>query len=452
MILDVWLEGFEAPIGVLERHDDKSLTFSYGPQAFADPDRGRISMSLPVRDAPYTDDACIAYFGNLLFEGQELERVRARHGIDRDDHGGLLYHLGADCPGAISVTPQGAGPGKRPGVFPQDYEEIGQPQLARIVASLHHTGRLPDGARDPSPVAGVQPKLALLHHDGAFHLPKPGSGAPTTHILKVAPREDAVLTRHEAALLDLARHLDLDVAQTTRLQFPQAQPGQRIEALLSTRFDRILDGDLVHRVHVEDFCQALGLPRQLKYERDGVEADRRFSAAAVGRMAGETAQPAQFRISFLKQSLFNLAVGNTDNHGKNSSILYTLPRGVLAPLYDVVPVVMDRRVTHEFAFRVGGHDYIEDVDQAAMLALMGDLGFSRPRLSERWLKLLRGIAVEGIDRLHRDGGKALADYVAAQLGILEAALKVDVGIPQRDFFPRAVRGRSDSAGGWGAFS
>lgn len=33
MKLDVWLEAFEAPVGYLERRDDKSLEFRYAPNA-----------------------------------------------------------------------------------------------------------------------------------------------------------------------------------------------------------------------------------------------------------------------------------------------------------------------------------------------------------------------------------------------------------------------------------
>jgi serine/threonine-protein kinase HipA len=454
MILDVWLEGFDVPVGAIERRDDKSLVFAYTAAALADPDHSRISMSLPVRAEPYGDAASAAYFGNLLFEGRELDRVVAQHGIDRDDHGALLHHLGADCPGAISVTPEGTGPGKRPGRFPDDYEELSEGRLAEIVRSLHIHGRLPEGTRDPSPIAGVQPKIATLVRDGRHFLPAPGSRAPTTHILKVSPADDPDLTRYEAALLELARHLGIDTAQSRHKSFDGAASGPRISAILSARFDRVFDGDEIRRVHAEDFCQALGLPRQLKYERDAGagEALRRFSAAAIGRLCDATAQPGKVRLGFLEQTLFNLAVGNTDNHGKNASILYTTPRGVLAPLYDVVPVVMDRRVTHELAFRIGGASYVEDLDREAVHAMMAEIGIRKPRLEGRWEKLLHRISAEGIPLLHERGGKSLADFVASQLCALEGALGLALEIPDRDYFPRSARDATPAAGGWGGFS
>jgi serine/threonine-protein kinase HipA len=86
MKLYVGLESIELPIGTLERKADKSLFFSYS----ASSEEGRLSLSMPVREEPYTDADCSAFFGNLLFEGAELERVRDAHRLDRDDIGGTV--------------------------------------------------------------------------------------------------------------------------------------------------------------------------------------------------------------------------------------------------------------------------------------------------------------------------------------------------------------------------
>lgn len=147
----------------------------------------------------------------------------------------------------------------------------------------------------------------------------------------------------------------------------------RINALLSTRFNRdieIADGaGVIHRRHAEDFCQALGLPPILKYERDAVDPHRRFSAAAVDVIAVQATVPALVRRDFLAQTVFNLLVGNSDNHGKNTSLLIRGRTVLPAPLYDVVPVFMDRRATHEFAFRHGDACFAEDFDVDALRGL-----------------------------------------------------------------------------------
>lgn len=448
MKLEVWIEALNRPIGTLDRAEDKSLSFTYAPNL---PPQARISLALPIREAPYGDTACVAFFGNLLLEGRELERVMAAHRIDRDDIGALLFHLGADSPGAISITPEGQGPGKRPGHMAEDYDEVEAAAVARIVTSLHTLGRLPDGARDPSPIAGVQPKIALMHRDGRFYLPKPGSGAPTTHVLKVSPREDSDLTRHEVALLSLARRLGLDVTDCSAMTFPRPDTGGTIHALLTRRFDRAIDGPLIRRIHSEDFAQAAGLARHLKYERDAATPDHRFSAEAIGRLAKQTAAPALFQMELLRHTLFSLAVGNTDNHAKNGSILYSASAGRLAPLYDVVPVTMDPRVSHEFSFLHGKAAFAEDLTVTDLEQTMRDLGFARPKFVGPWIKIFRDVAA-GLDDLAREGGKSLADAVAAQLIVIEKALGVGLAIPTRDYFPRLTRDERAAGGGWGGFS
>ena len=191
--------------------------------------------------------------------------------------------------------------------------------------------------------------------DDRVWLPKEGSRAPTTHILKVSPNFDPDITRHETVLLQIAAQIGIDAADSRDFFFETG--GIRVNALLSKRFDRevrITDGSgTIHRRHAEDFCQALGLPPSLKYERDALDPQRRFSAAAVNTILARTTVPALARRDFLAQTLFNLLVGNTDNHGKNTSLLHQGRTVRLAPLYDVVPVFMDRRVTHELSFRHG---------------------------------------------------------------------------------------------------
>ncbi|MXW86682.1 MAG: type II toxin-antitoxin system HipA family toxin, partial [Boseongicola sp. SB0667_bin_21] len=171
-----------------------------------------ISASLPIRAEPFGDVAARGFFSNLQFENEMRDQVMQRHGIAERDIVGLLAHLGADCPGAISRVPEGAPPGKWPGRLGIDYEALdGAPVVpeapatgfdivplpvegtfACLMASPRDHRRLPAGIDDPSPLAGVQGKVALAAlPNGRLGLPKPGSGAPTTHILKV-PRASAM--------------------------------------------------------------------------------------------------------------------------------------------------------------------------------------------------------------------------------------------------------------------
>lgn len=449
MILDVWMESCDIPVGRLVRSADKSLTFTYDKHT---PDHGRLSIAMPVREEPYTDATCLAFFGNLLFEGRELDRLVAVHGMDRDDIGGLLYHLGADCPGAVSVTPQGTGPGKRPGIFPDDYEELSQEKLAKIVQTLHFKGQLPDGSQDPSPVAGVQPKIAVVHVDGKFYLPIEGSRTPTTHILKVAPAKDPKLTHYENILLSLARELGISTTMSERIVFEDEETCSDIETILSTRFDRRIQQvhgiTEIRRIHSEDFCQALGLSSELKYERNAVLDERKFCLSAVGGLMNKLSSPAAAKLEFLRHLVFNLLVGNTDNHAKNAAILYDRKAGSLAPLYDVVPVSIDTKVTHELSLLIGNARYAEDITSEAFMVAAQDLGFRGAKLPAKFLKLISEISHEAPSFIQDQGQKVLADAIAAQIEVVCSATGWDAPENTRDFHPRQSRDEDPEVFGW----
>ncbi|GGE28342.1 hypothetical protein GCM10011345_38000 [Gemmobacter megaterium] len=449
--MDVWIEGRDSPVGLLSRADDKGLSFVYADGVAPE---HRLSLSLPLRTEAYSDAECRGYFANLLFEGPQLERILDSYQLERGDVGALLWHLGADAPGAISVTPEGSGPGKTPGVFPQDYTLLTEDRLTEILLSLHLHKRLPDDTRDPSPVAGVQGKIAVVAQGARFYLPKSGSRAPTTHILKVSPVDDAQITRSEVALLKIAETCGIAVAACQPLEFDLQ--GRQFHALLSTRFDRTVQSSdgvgVITRVHAEDFCQALGLPPTLKYERGSVNPDRRFSVAAVHRIGAQASVPTLFQRDFLQHTLFNLLVGNSDNHGKNGSVIHRDGGTSLAPLYDVVPVFMDRTVTHQLAFWHGAAEFAEDVTQDNLRRLLVDLGFAKPPLA-RIIKQVAALAQTIAKAAPGLATKDLADALHAQAKVIEAALGTDFALPPRDYYDRINRDdRATNVGGWGGFS
>lgn len=451
MKMDVWIEAYGMPIGHLTRDEDKSLRFAYAKDVGKEQ---RLSLSLPIGLEPFEDADCRGYFANLLFEGPQLDKVLDSYKLDRGDIGALLWHLGADCPGAVSVTPERTGPGKTPGHFPDDYELLDDARLYEIALSLHLHRRLPDAEHNPSPVAGVQGKIAVVAHEGQIFLPKSGSKAPTTHILKVSPVSDSDITRHEVALLSIAEACEIQIAPCQAMEF--ATQGRRIHAILSTRFDRrieIAGGEgLITRIHSEDFCQALGLPPSLKYERDSLNPEHRFCAAAVAQIGAQASVPSIFQRDFLEHSLFNLLVGNSDNHGKNGSILHQKGGTALAPLYDVVPVFMDRRVTHQLAFRHGQADFAEDFTNEALRQLLIDLGFGRPQMT-RVTKQIAAMATKIAEIAPALATKDLADALHSQAQVIETALGTQFDLPMRDYYDRISRDDgAGKAGGWGGFS
>lgn len=370
--LQVRLEAADTPVGYLVSDSERTLSFAYADAYRALPGAHPISFSLPFRDEPFADAESRAFFQNLLPENDQLDAVIAREGLDRDDLGGILAHVGADLPGALSCLPLDAPPVKIPGHLDEDYDLLGEEDVIDIVARLGRNQPLPGELRDPSPVAGFQRKIALVERpDGRFAIPKAGSGVPTTHILKVP---DAALPReafYEAIAAGLANVVGLDAAPSRSRWFGQ------YEAVLATRFDRTVDaGGAVRRIHQEDFAQALGLPPRLKYQRDG-RPGREFSAEAVHRLLQQTVRPAEAVDAFLRATFFNLAVGNTDNHAKNHALLYEDgPAPRLAPLYDIVPIRLSENHHHRFSFAIGDALQAEDLRRGDIDRLLGQFGLS----------------------------------------------------------------------------
>jgi serine/threonine-protein kinase HipA len=440
--LDVRIDGFRDPVGQLVRGDDEGLSFSYRREHLDRPDGMAVSLSLPLREEPHGDVATRAFFDNLLSEREgTLAAVMAREALARTDIAGILFHVGKDCAGALSVLPEGAPPTKVPGLLDQDYVALSDERIAAIVQSLFERRPLPDGMQDPSPLAGVQSKIALTRLPGGrLAEPAPNSGAPTTHILKVPERGQERDVDREALAMRMSRHL-VATASAERADYGG------VPALLVERFDRKVQHGMVTRLHQEDFAQALGLPLSLKYERRGT-ASKRFTIQSVMQVLNQTINPAGAKSRLLTGAIFDLIVGNVDGHAKNHAILH-ISRGRvdLAPRYDVLPTRLDPRFTDEFAYNIGAATRLTEVTEDEFDKFLAIFGFvttpARRRIKQT---LVRGIAhnlSQALDGIQDAGEKAFADLIASNIRQLLPVLGVEV--------PKAARDRDafgERGGGW----
>jgi serine/threonine-protein kinase HipA len=437
--LDVRLEGFEAPAGILVRDDEGATAFAYTPEYLHQPDAIPLSFSLPLQDEIYPDLPTRTFFLNLLPENDQFDRVIEREGLDSNDVVGILYHLGSDCAGAVSCLPAGSGPVKIPGNIHTDYDPLSMDDLTEAVLRLSRRQSLQDELRDPSPVAGVRRKLALAYSpDVGFALPKPGLGVPTTHILKVADENARLEPSLERAAAVLALACGLDVVLPELLDF------NGIPALLIPRFDRRHSAEgRIERLHQEDFAQALSLPPRLKYERRG-SAGRRFELAGIVRLLKETAEPALSVLVFLRATFFNLAIGNSDNHAKNHALLYDVgPIPRLAPLYDLVPILLDDNYTHELAFTFGPAKMAEEMTPSDLRQLLGAFGFEGSA-ARRFVQDEIGPLIARLDDASaRLPGrlKSFDDLIGRETSRLVDLLQLGIDLRERDYFQAG-------GGGW----
>jgi len=441
LILDVRLDGFEGPIGVLLRDENGILSFIYHENYILNPAPINLSLSMPIHETPYTDAQCRAFFGNLLQESDDItQRIMDREGIERDDIAGLLLHPGKDCPVAISVLAHGAPPAKVPGNFATDYEVLDDAHIEQIVVALHERKPLPDNVEDPSPIAGVQSKIALtILPDGSFAQPKKGSGAPTTHILKVSNKKRPNETKLEAASMLLSQSFGILTAEVGNIEIAG------INVLVVNRYDRCLnEAGLVARIHQEDFAQALGLSPTMKYQRNGTERAR-FDTEAIAQIINVSLNPAEMRQQFITATVFDLIIGNNDGHAKNFSLLYQSDGAVnFAPRYDLVPIRLFEGYTEQFSYDLGQATKLEEITAEDFDLFLLSIGIEsragQKRLRNSITSYLGNQFADQIETLEKSGQKKFADLIASNIRHLFAEFNLEIPEPVRDRDAVIVRG------------
>ena len=85
--------------GTLIELENGSFLFVYDPTYPGDP----VSLSLPVREEPYTFESFPPFFDGLLPEGPQLEALLKIRKLDRYDYFSQLVATGEDLVGAVSV-------------------------------------------------------------------------------------------------------------------------------------------------------------------------------------------------------------------------------------------------------------------------------------------------------------------------------------------------------------
>ena len=318
-VLDVLLHG--APVGTLTHVPGDRTLFAFAEDYVADEHRSVLGLSFKDRlgelitEFRPTQTRLLPFFSNLLPEGRMRTYLASRAGVSEVREFFLLWALGSDLPGAVTVVPAEGE------AWPLDVDDRDEPDRPGHANALRFS------------LAGVQLKFSAIEEErGGLTIPVRGVGG--SWIVKLPSRELEGVPENEFAMMTLARLIGMDVPALRLIDLdaignlPREIGVLKGPALAIQRFDRLADGT---PVHVEDFAQIFGVYPESKYKKAGA----RNIAGVIGAEAG-----AVNIAEFIRRLTFNTLIGNADMHLKNWSLIYPdRRRAALAPAYDFVSTI-----------------------------------------------------------------------------------------------------------------
>lgn len=315
-VLNVLLHG--VPIATLTRVAGDRTFFTFNEDYVADETRPVLGLGFKDRlgelitEFRPTQTKVLPFLSNLLPEGPMRSYLAARAGVSPAREFFLLWALGSDLPGAVTV-------------MPADGETW--PPVADGHAGDGHD-RHETALRFS--LAGVQLKFSAVQAArGGLTIPATGMGG--SWIVKLPSREFPGVPENEYSMMTLARRIGMDVPALHLIDIaaienlPEGIGALKGQALAIQRFDRLGDGT---PVHMEDFAQVFGVYPDDKYKK----GNARSIANVIGAEGGD-----DDIAEFIRRLTFNTLIGNADMHLKNWSLIYPdRRRAALAPVYDFV--------------------------------------------------------------------------------------------------------------------
>jgi serine/threonine-protein kinase HipA len=425
----------EHAVGHLREQNDL-WEFEYTADWIGSPQGFDLSPALARADRRHIDGASDRpvqwYFDNLLPE-EEMRAVLAKEAnIAQEDAFGLLAYLGSESAGSLVLRDPDHPSSTERGLKPLPLAE-----LSRRIGNLPHISLTRDAPKHMS-AAGAQPKLLIVLRGTELFEPLPGTAS--THLLKPNHLNDAypASVMNECFTMRLAAAVRLPVPKVTRLYVPQ--PVYIVE-----RFDREpapASGAVaspvdawpdIRRRHIIDTCQLLNKSRAFKYT--GAKLD------SITRAIEFCRSKAAARLQLYQWLVFNVLIGNGDNHLKNLSFLVD-PAGInLAPAYDLLSTAVydTRTFANERAhwpqsilpFSVGTAPTFADVTREQLLVAGQALGLASATAQRELNRLVKAIPEEAAkliesiqSRLAHDirsspDPTATRRYVAAETRVLD---------------------------------
>jgi len=192
--------------------------------------------------------------------------------------------------------------------------------------------------RHGSSMGGARPKSVVEDEEGLW-------------IAKFKSRSDRFdHARVEMATMAMAKKCGITVPESRVLDLPGAS------VYMSKRFDRERTERGYFRKHFVSALTMLG-----KDETESLGSSYEEICAAIARH-GSAVNNAAMKIELFRRMVFNILVGNTDDHLRNHGFLREEEGYVLSPAYDVVPAPMfsSERYQHLSVGKQGRRSTVEN--------------------------------------------------------------------------------------------
>jgi serine/threonine-protein kinase HipA len=380
--LDVYLH--DELVGHLIQDEGGQTVFEYTQAWFDRPAATALSVSLPLRKERFSRNECRGFFAGILPDETKREIIARNLGISARNDFAMLERIGGECAGAVTFIPAG----QPLPVRDYHYRTISPKQLADIFKELPKRPLLAGEEGVRLSLAGAQDKIAVRIDGDEISLPL--GGAPSTHILKPSIERFAGVVFSEAFTMQLAAETGIPAAKV------EVRSAEGIECLSVERYDRthVQSGTtmILDRLHQEDFCQALNIVPEMKYQKEGGPSLKQCFAL----LREVSSAPVVDLARLLDVVIYNYLIGNNDAHGKNFSLLYhgtgTANQQIrLAPLYDAICTAYYPELSNEMAMKLGDEYRSERVVPRDFDKLAEQAGLAKPLVRRRVPELARAV-------------------------------------------------------------
>lgn len=320
------------------------------------------------------------FLENLLPEGRGLDDLSRFAFVSKRNTIALTRLIGEETTGALAITE------KDLGSVETRFIPVSRSDIAHRMDNQPYKSLTIWNDKPRLSAAGLQEKLLVCIRENEYGF---GEGdLASTHILKFEKESSRHLVINEFICMSLAYASDLYVPPVTLERIG------RHPALCVERFDRkMVNNNLVERLHIIDGCQALDLPPSYKYEhnfgnrpdvnhiRDGASFEKLF------QFCQHCKTPAKAELLLIQWLITNTIFSNADAHGKNISFFVDRSGIHVAPFYDIVNIELHPEFDQDMAMGIGDCFNFKDLSAWHLREMCKDCNLSE-KLVLQQLKII----------------------------------------------------------------